>query len=95
MIYRAHFDALHRVLQDAISPPDLLTPVAFENKALQLSFHSNFPVQAASFLREPMLHCWDCVIPVFPDPSEGINSLDPSEQQGDSSMSFLRDTIKY
>jgi hypothetical protein len=50
MIYREGFDALHCVLQNAISLPDLLTLVAFENKDLQLSFGSHSPISAVLFV---------------------------------------------
>lgn len=98
MIYREHFDAVHRVLQDAISLPDLLTPVAFESKALQLSFHSHCPIPGSITLRCVLcrlkLLCWDFTSSVFSDSTGGIrrNSLGPCEQQRDS---FLGWYLKY
>lgn len=98
MIYREHFDAVHRVLQNAISLPDLLTLVAFENKALQLSFLSPCPVPGSitlcCVLCQPKLLCWDCTISVFLDSRGGIDSLGPSERQRDSFVPFLDGTTK-
>lgn len=96
MIYREHFDAVHRVLQETISLPDLLTPVAFENKAPQLSFLSHCPLSGSitlcCVLCQPKI--WDCIVSVFPDSRGGIDYLSPSEQQRDSAVPFLDGTIK-
>lgn len=63
MIYKEGFDALQHVLKSAASFPYLLTLVAFESKALQLSPSGHSPVPACSpslfsFLCWPQL-LWD------------------------------------
>lgn len=44
MIYEEGFDVLQCVLQNAVSFPYLLTPVAFESKVLQLSLSGHSPI---------------------------------------------------
>lgn len=99
MIYRAHFEALHRVLQDAISPADLLTPWPLRTRPCSCLSTATALSRAASLLChglcQPTLHCWDSAIPVFSDSTRGIDSLGPSKLQRDFSMSFLDDTIEY
>ena len=48
IIYKAGFDALQRVLQSAVSFPYMLTLVAFESKAMQLSLSGHSPVPVCS-----------------------------------------------
>lgn len=50
IIYKAGFDALQHVLQSAVSFPYMLTLVAFESKAMQLSLSGHSPVLSAASL---------------------------------------------
>lgn len=71
MIYHEGFEAMQRTLQNAVSFPYLLTLVAFEHKALQLSRQSlSLPSllllsALINFFCGPQPFCYDYEIPIF------------------------------